>query len=81
MSKSITLVVSSIVFLVIVAASSFLYAWTGKVVGITDGDTIKVLHDHQEVKIRLHGVEIHQRKNKPMVMQPRRLRLNSLPEK
>lgn len=62
MSKSITLVVSSIVFLVIVAASSFLYAWTGKVVGITDGDTIKVLHDHQEVKIRLHGVDTPEKK-------------------
>jgi hypothetical protein len=45
MSKSITRVVSSIVFLAIVAAPSFLYAWSGKVVGISDGDTIKVLHD------------------------------------
>ena len=62
MSKSITRVVSSIVFLVIVAAPSFLYAWTGKVVGITDGDTINVLHDRQEVKIRLYGVDTPEKK-------------------
>ena len=57
MSKSITRVVSSIVLLAIVAAPSFLYAWSGKVVGISDGDTIKVLNDRQEVKIRLHGID------------------------
>ena len=29
----------------------------GRVVGISDGDTIKVLVDKQEVKIRLHGID------------------------
>lgn len=61
-SKSITFVVSSIVFLVSVAVPSFLYAWTGKVVGIMDGDTINVLHDRQEVKIRLHGIDTPEEK-------------------
>ena len=29
------------------------WAWTGKVVGISDGDTITVLHNGQPEKIRL----------------------------
>jgi len=33
-------------------------AWTGKVVGIADGDTITVLRDgHDQVKIRLYGID------------------------
>ena len=32
-------------------------AFTGKVVGITDGDTVKVLRDNQTVKIRLSGID------------------------
>jgi micrococcal nuclease len=32
-------------------------AWSGKVVGVTDGDTITVLHDRQPEKIRLWGVD------------------------
>ena len=32
-------------------------AWQGKVVGISDGDTIKVLHDGKLEKIRLYGVD------------------------
>jgi endonuclease YncB( thermonuclease family) len=34
------------------------WAWTGKVVGIVDGDTITVLRDgHEQVKIRLYGID------------------------
>lgn len=36
------------------------YAWadfTGKVVGVADGDTITVLHDKDQVKIRLAGID------------------------
>ena len=36
---------------------SALYAWQGKVVGITDGDTIVVLHDGKGEKIRLYGID------------------------
>ncbi|MGD9950550.1 MAG: thermonuclease family protein [Desulfobulbus sp.] len=32
-------------------------AWQGKVVNVSDGDTIKVLHDGQQVKIRLYGID------------------------
>jgi len=32
-------------------------AWTGKVVSVTDGDTIKVLRDGRQVKIRLYGID------------------------
>lgn len=31
--------------------------FTGKVVGITDGDTIKVLRDGKEVRVRLYGID------------------------
>ncbi len=45
----------SLSFLLLLASSTF--AWTGKVVGVSDGDTIKVLHDGKQVKIRLYGVD------------------------
>ncbi len=32
-------------------------AWEGKVVGVTDGDTITVLHDKTAVKVRLYGID------------------------
>lgn len=31
--------------------------WSGKVVGVADGDTITVLRDKSPIKIRLHGVD------------------------
>ncbi len=31
--------------------------WSGKVVHITDGDTIVVLRDHEEVDVRLYGID------------------------
>ena len=34
------------------------FAWSGKVVGVTDGDTIKALHpDQGQVKIRFYGID------------------------
>jgi len=33
------------------------FAWTGKVVSISDGDTIKVLHDGREELVRLYGID------------------------
>ena len=32
-------------------------AWTGKVVGVADGDTIKVLHNSEAVRLRLYGID------------------------
>lgn len=37
-------------------------AWTGKVVGVSDGDTIKVLNNGQQVKIRLYGIDTPEKK-------------------
>jgi micrococcal nuclease len=36
-------------------------AWTGKVVGIADGDTIRVMHAGRVEKIRLYGVDAPER--------------------
>ncbi|MHC1743950.1 MAG: thermonuclease family protein [Syntrophobacteraceae bacterium] len=33
------------------------HAWQGKVVGVSDGDTITVMHDGKGEKIRLYGVD------------------------
>ena len=33
------------------------WAWSGEVVGIADGDTITVLRDREQVKIRLYGID------------------------
>jgi len=37
-------------------------AWSGKVVGISDGDTITVLLDRQQVKVRLYGIDTPEKK-------------------
>lgn len=36
---------------------SIIFAWDGKVVSVTDGDTIKVLKDGKQVKIRLASID------------------------
>ena len=46
-----------IVFLVIVITPALLLAWEGKVVSVTDGDTIKVLKDGIQIKIRLAAID------------------------
>jgi micrococcal nuclease len=40
---------------------SVLWAWTGEVVGIADGDTITVLKGKTPVKIRLYGIDCPER--------------------
>jgi len=47
-------------FLILASASA--YAWTGQVVAVTDGDTIKVLQDGRETKVRLYGVDTPEKK-------------------
>lgn len=47
----------SVFFLALLLTSQTAFAWTGKVVGVSDGDTIKVLHNGQQEKIRLYGVD------------------------
>lgn len=43
-------------------ASVPVHAWTGQVVAVTDGDTIKVLQNGRETKIRLYGVDTPEKK-------------------
>lgn len=37
-------------------------SFTGKVVSVTDGDTIKVLRDKKQIRVRLHGIDCPERK-------------------
>jgi micrococcal nuclease len=37
-------------------------AWSGKVVGVADGDTITVLRVYEQVKIRLYGIDTPEKK-------------------
>jgi endonuclease YncB( thermonuclease family) len=45
-------------------APNFLFAadFTGRVVGISDGDTISVMHDGRAEKIRLSGIDCPEKK-------------------
>jgi micrococcal nuclease len=45
----------SLLLLILLPHLSF--AWQGKVVGVSDGDTITVMHHGKEEKIRLYGVD------------------------
>ena len=38
------------------------YAWTGACVAVTDGDTIKVMHEGKTEKIRLYGIDCPEKK-------------------
>jgi len=49
------------VLFLLLANSSSSFAWPGKVVNVSDGDTIKVLHDGQQVKVRLYGIDCPER--------------------
>ena len=53
----------SLALVCFVLAASISFAWTGKVIGISDGDTIKVLTpDKRMVKIRLYGIDCPEKK-------------------
>ena len=36
-------------------------AWSGKVIGVADGDTITVLRDKEQIRIRLYGIDCPER--------------------
>jgi endonuclease YncB( thermonuclease family) len=38
------------------------WAWSGKVIGIADGDTITVLRDKEQVRIRPYGIDTPERR-------------------
>lgn len=48
---------ASCLFITMMLFSTGSHGWTGKVVGISDGDTITVMHDGREEKIRIYGVD------------------------
>ena len=41
----------------VLTCTTALADFTGRVVGITDGDTVRVMRDGEAVKIRLHGID------------------------
>ena len=50
-----------ILSLVLILLPSFSWAFSGKVVGVADGDTITVLRDKEQVRIRLYGIDTPER--------------------
>jgi micrococcal nuclease len=51
-----------VVFLIAMLFPAITFAWEGKVVSVTDGDTIKVLKDGIQVKIRLAAIDCPEKK-------------------
>jgi endonuclease YncB( thermonuclease family) len=51
----------STVLVFFLAFPNLCFSWSGKVVGISDGDTIRVMHRGRETKIRLFGVDCPER--------------------
>ncbi len=41
----------------LLAAPPFATDFTGRVIGVTDGDTITVMHNGKGERIRLHGID------------------------
>ena len=51
------LVCLTLVFEFAIPTTSLASSFTGKVVGVIDGDTIDVLHNGQSERIRLNGID------------------------
>jgi micrococcal nuclease len=47
----------ALALILLLSLPSLSWAWSGKVVGVTDGDTITVLHAGRGEKIRLWGID------------------------
>ncbi len=48
--------ISMILILILILTPASLWAWQGKVVGVSDGGTITVSHDGKNEKVRLYGI-------------------------
>ena len=48
---------AAFLFIFILFLPSILHAWEGKVVSVTDGDTIKILSNGTQVKVRLFAID------------------------
>ena len=57
-TRSIVLCFISVLLLAIPGLS---WPWSGRVIGIADGDAITVLRDKEKVKIRLYGIDCPER--------------------
>ena len=55
--RSIPILAATLLCATLVTLAAAEPEWNGKVVGITDGDTLSVLRDGRAVKIRLHGID------------------------
>jgi len=51
-----------ILLLLLIVIPALSWAWSGKVVGIADGDTITVLHNGRGEKVRLYGIDCPEKK-------------------
>ena len=51
-----------ILLLLLIFIPALSLAWSGKVVGVADGDTIEVMHDGKGEKIRLYGIDCPEKK-------------------
>jgi micrococcal nuclease len=55
MKNGFSIVWLALIFFLVLPCSA--WAWSGKVIGVADGDTITVLRDKQPLKIRLYGID------------------------
>jgi endonuclease YncB( thermonuclease family) len=55
MKRSVSIIWLALILLLVLPCPAG--AWSGKVVGVADGDTITVLRDRQPQKIRLYGID------------------------
>ena len=63
--KSMSKRISSVIYLAVILILLLpcpAWAWSGKVIGVADGDTITVLHDEKPQKIRLYGIDCPEKK-------------------
>jgi micrococcal nuclease len=49
-------ILSSLIVLILLIPLT-VFAWSGKCVGVSDGDTISVMHEGKAEKIRLYGID------------------------
>ena len=54
-------ITSCLLLALLIALPTLSWAWSGRVVGIADGDTITVLRDKEQVRIRLYGIDCPER--------------------
>lgn len=57
MKKSINAQSAAAVIIAVLSIPSFSLAWSGKVVSVSEGDTLKVSHDGNEEIVRLYGID------------------------